>query len=85
MAKLIVMAVMDVQVGAFQRPFFAPAIGAALRAVTDEANRDGSEMNKHPADYSVYKLGEFDENTGRFLLVDAPPELIVQVNALVKS
>jgi len=79
--KLIVLAVFDVQVAAYQRPFFAPALGAGVRAVTDEVNRQGSEMNAHPKDYSLYKLGEFDDVTGRFFPEDQPA-LIVTALAL---
>ena len=69
MAKLVVCAVRDSAVGAFNRPFFVPSIGVANRSFSDEVNRksDDNPMYAHPDDFELYELGTFDEEAGVFV------------------
>jgi hypothetical protein len=53
------------------RPFFMQAHGQALRSFIDEVNNSESPFHKHPEDYSLFFVGEFDE-TGAVL---TPAEL----------
>lgn len=57
----------------FGRPAFVQSVGAAVRDFTDEVNRDAADnpLFKHPGDFSLWKLAVFDDNTGRFLLIDS--------------
>lgn len=64
--KLTVVAVSDRAVGAFNRPFFAPSKGAAIRSFIDEVNRAESPMAQHPEDYELHYLGEWDEDNAHF-------------------
>lgn len=64
--KHCVVAVWDEKLQAFMRPFYAPRIGGAVRAFTDEVNRDGSEMGQHPEDYTLFELGEWNDEDGLF-------------------
>lgn len=63
----IIVAVRDRQLDAFMRPFTAATIGQAVRAFSDEVNRQGSELNQHPEDYELYEIGQFDDDTGALL------------------
>lgn len=72
-----IIAIRDKALEAFMRPFFAPAIQAAVRSFQDEVQRDGSEMAKHPSDYSLWHFGSFNDNTGAFNIKERP-ELIVE-------
>ena len=63
---LQVVSVHDSAVDAFGRPIFVAAIGAATRSFADEVNNPQSEMNKHPADYTLFHLGTFDDASGTF-------------------
>lgn len=78
--ELIVVAVRDSAVDAFMRPFFVPTTGVAVRSFSDEVLRAESEMHKHPADYELFELGRFDEETGKFQNVSAPRSLIRAVD-----
>lgn len=82
----VVIAVYDVQVGAYMRPMFVPSEGAGIRAFSDEVNRKDSEMNKHPQDYRLDRLGEWNEIDGGFV-VDAnePRQLVTAVSVLVRE
>lgn len=66
--KQKVCAVFDSAMEAFLRPFFVPTTNMAVRSFTDEVNRAAEEnaMNKHPEDYTLHCLGDFDEETGEF-------------------
>lgn len=65
--KYVIVSIKDLAVGAFMRPFFAPSTGAAVRSFGDEVKRADSEMAKHPEDYELYKLGEWDDSDGAFV------------------
>jgi hypothetical protein len=67
MTILTIVAVKDRAVDAYNRPFYVPTIGAAIRSFTDEVNRNESEMNAHPEDYDLYEMGTFCDQTGTFL------------------
>lgn len=56
-------------------PFFMPTVGAAVRAFTDLANDEKSTVNKHPSDYMLMELGEFDDQSGKTHSLEAPKNL----------
>lgn len=64
--KLFMVSVFDSALGAFMRPFATPSIGAAVRSFGDEIKRPDSEMGRHPTDYQLFTVGEFDDVTGQF-------------------
>jgi hypothetical protein len=72
--KLVLCTVKDRAADAFGRPMFVPSVGVAIRSFSDEVNRDDPEnqLNRHPDDFDLYELGEFDDNTGLFDLHDQP-------------
>jgi len=75
----LVVAVRDGATGLFGQPWFVVARGQAIRAFTDEVNRRSQEptdLAKHPEDFELYALAEFDEGTGRFGSIGDPEPLI---------
>jgi hypothetical protein len=74
--KHCVVAIWDEKLQAFIRPWFAPRLGGAVRAFSDEVHRKDSEMNAHAEDYSLFELGEFDDETGQFSCFDIPRKVI---------
>lgn len=71
---IIVCSVKDRASELFGRPFFVPSIGHAIRGFTDEINRsaEDNQMFKHPDDFDLYHIGEFEEDTGRLVPVANP-------------
>ena len=65
---LFVVCVKDRAAEVFNRPFFVPHRNVAIRDFTDEVNRAAADnqLNKHPDDFDLYLLGEFNDNTGEF-------------------
>lgn len=54
----------DVKIGAYMAPFFFPLRGAAERFVADLVKDDQTMVSRHPDDFMLYELGEFDDHTG---------------------
>lgn len=70
--NLKVFAVRDAKAEAFLQPFFSNATGSAVRAFADAVNGDkSSPIAKHPADYLLYEIGDYDDNSG--LLMPSSP------------
>lgn len=64
--QLGVYVVLDKAVGAYLRPFYVRARGEAFRSFSEACNDKNSEFYKHPDDYVLYYLGQYDDNTGLF-------------------
>lgn len=54
----------DSKAEAYLPPFFSSAHGLAIRGFEDAANKEGHPFNQHPGDYTLFHVGEFDEQTG---------------------
>lgn len=48
----------------FTPPFVCITDGEALRAFTDAANSKSHYVGQHPGDYSLFRIGTFDDSTG---------------------
>ncbi len=53
----------DTASGLYMRPFFDQADGAAIRAFSNIATDESHEVGKHPEDYSLFRIGIYDDNT----------------------
>lgn len=58
--------VYDEKAEAFLPPFFVPNRGIAIRAFSDCVNSKDHQFGKHPADYTLFYLGDWDDNTAEF-------------------
>lgn len=65
----------DSKAEAFITPFYAPATGVAIRSFETAANTADHEFQKYAADYTLFELGSFDQETGIHLLLKAPLNL----------
>lgn len=74
--KLIVCAVFDKMTGAFMQPFFTRTNYEAVRNFKDAVTDGSTVFNKHPEDYCLFKLAEFDDNTGTLVSLDVTEKLI---------
>lgn len=74
--KLNVYSVFDVKAAVFANPFYMPNDAVAIRGFTEAVNNPQSVLNKHPEDYSLYKLGIFDDSVGK-LESEAQPVVLV--------
>lgn len=67
-----VFAVYDSKVEAYMNPMFFQSIGAALRVWVDAVNDQTTNIAKHPEDYTLFELGEYDDQTGQFKNLSTP-------------
>jgi len=58
--------VYDEKAHAYLPPFFMPQRGQAVRVFTDCINSKEHQFGNHPHDYTLFHLGEWDDNTARF-------------------
>lgn len=72
-----VFAVFDLKAGAYMMPFTMPATGQALRAFSDSVNDPKTGFYRHPGDYELFLIGEFDEISGQ-LSGKVNPEYLVR-------
>lgn len=56
----------------FNVPFFSASEGIALRDFGDLCNDSRSVVSRHPEDYHLYCLAEFDDDKGLFTSLPQP-------------
>jgi len=54
--------VYDSKAEAYLPPFFMRSTGEAIRSWTQAINDQNSTFSKHPADFTLFMVGEFDDN-----------------------
>lgn len=59
-----IFAVYDSKAGAFLQPFFERNSLTATRAFAQVANTPDHAFNRHPADFTLFHIGTWDEFTG---------------------
>lgn len=69
--KLQIFALYDKKALAYVDVFHFPQIGQAIRQVEDLLKTQ-HPLSKHPADYDLYKLGDFDDVSGEICPTDNP-------------
>lgn len=67
MTILTVIAIRDTAVRAFNTPVYVPTIEVGMRSFYDEVKREApdNQMNKHPEDFELWYLGQYDNESGR--------------------
>lgn len=66
---LKVFSVYDTKAMCYGVPFFMGSVGAAVRAFGDLASDKQSSVAKHPSDYILYQIGEFEDSKGGLVAV----------------
>ena len=64
--------VYDSKAEAWLPPMFFQAVGQAYRSFEDVVNAPEGEFVKHPEDYTLFLLGEWNEREGVITVLDAP-------------
>lgn len=75
--KLQVFSLYDEKAKAFNTPQYMAHKGEAIRALQTTLDQKESMIAKYPADYSLFKLGDFETNTGEIIGI-TPPELVLR-------
>lgn len=80
-----VLAVYDEKAEAFAQPFFQQSELVGVRSFVGAAQDQESLLFKFPRDYSLYKLGTYDDVSGRFENLDRPSLLMTAAQALAPA
>lgn len=78
--KLPIYSIRDVHTG-FMTPTVDQNDASAMRNFAHAVMNSASLMNSHPKDYSLYKIGEFDIETGA--ISGCMPELVTDAFSLI--
>lgn len=73
MLKLL--AVFDSAVSIYEQPFFMRSRGEAVRSWIDVTNDQKTKFWAHPADYTLFEIGEYDDQTGTVHMHEAKVNL----------
>lgn len=76
MLRLRAFSVFDAKAQAFGRPFFVGTDGEAIRVFSDAVRDASTPFGKHPEDYSLFRCGEFDLQSGRFSGIDGSVDAV---------
>lgn len=85
MAKLKLYSVLDVPVGAYSAPHCALTRGQAVRDFIDHSSKPDNSISRHPEDYVLHEIGDFDESTGFITAYMIPEKLGSAASYLSKS
>lgn len=64
--NLKVFAILDTKSNIFNVPFFMRTTGEAIRAFADLANDPQSMLYKHPDDFRLFHIAEYDQELAAF-------------------
>lgn len=64
--KVKVYGIFDDKAAAYSNPFFMIHHGQALRAFGDVVQDPNSSIHRHPSDFHLYYIGDFDNESGQF-------------------
>ena len=70
MTTLKICTIHDSKVGAYMRPMTFTALGQAERTFRDIVNDLEHEIGKHPEDYTLFMVGEFNDQTGNIEAIE---------------
>lgn len=64
--KQLIFTIYDEKAEAFFPPFYMPNKSMAVRQFGDMVNDNKSQISLHPHDYTLFQLGQWDDNTSSF-------------------
>ena len=67
--------VYDSKAELFMQPFFMPTTGQAIRSFEDTCNDSSTMFSKHPADFTLFEIGSFEDVTCEIYINDAKVNL----------
>lgn len=74
--------VFDSKAEAFLPPFYTQTTATAIRQFEAAVNEFGHEFQKFAGDYTLFELAEFEPNTGKIIVHDAPINLGLAITFL---
>lgn len=69
--KLHAYSIYDRKALVYNAPFFSVSDGSAVRSFSDLANDLQTTVGRHPGDYVLFRVGDFDDQSGKLLPITA--------------
>lgn len=70
-----VFSVHDSAADAYLPPWFCRTVGEATRSFEEAANDVNHSFGRHPSDFTLFELGEFDDETGMISMLKTSSNL----------
>lgn len=77
--------VYDSKVGAYLSPVFARSTGEMLRSFEAAVNDSGHQFCKHAEDFTLFEIGDWDDQKCMFVLKETPVSLGVAIEFLKRD
>lgn len=78
--KYQVFTVYDSKIKTYLRPFYDLHVGGAVRGFQDIVNDETSVIGQHPEDFTLFHIGEFDNESCEFEMFKTPTSLGVGIH-----
>lgn len=75
MSKMQFYSLYDSKAQAYGRPFTVNSKGEAIRSFITVLEDSNTPVGRHPADFNLFYLGEFDQLSGMLLPIPSPENL----------
>ncbi len=72
---LKIFTVFDAAAEAYMQPFFQHNRGIAIRSFSEAANDASQAIGKYPADFTLFEVGEYDDQNCSMTMLDAKRNL----------
>lgn len=82
MSCKLVFSVYDSKANAFLQPFFAVSRGVAERSFFAAVIDERHDFNRFAEDYTLFELGEFDEESAQFSCLETPRSMALASHVL---
>lgn len=73
-------AIYDKKATAYRFPHFLVTVGQAIREFQDAVNNPQTEIARHPADFALYHLGDFNDSNGNLQGLAVPAHIEEAIN-----
>jgi len=81
---VVMFSVFDSKASAFIQPFFTQSRGVAIRSFKAAAMDPAHDFHKFSGDFTLFELGSFDMNTGKFDM-HSQPEMLALAATLIEG
>jgi len=73
--KLQIFSVYDSKAEFYGNPFFMQSVGEAIRGFQDISTDMSTNIGRHPGDFTLFHLGEYENSYGEWTLFDTKKNL----------
>jgi hypothetical protein len=84
--ELNIYSIYDSAAQAFVTPFHIHNDGLAIRAFQDQVNsKEENNISKHPEQFTLFKLGKFDDKKGEYIIEKTPVSIAIGVELITDT